>query len=73
MILKLILNLILMGSFSLAPLNSITNLQTGLPAETIISSDIKTNTTWTKSGSPYQVQTIVTVYPGVTLTIEPGV
>jgi hypothetical protein len=73
MILKLILNLILIGSLSLAPVNSLHNTQPSLPAATIINSDIKTNTTWVKSGSPYQVQSIVTVYPGVTLTIDPGV
>ncbi len=38
-----------------------------------ISSDITTNTTWTKAGSPYQVTSQVNVAAGVTLTVEPGV
>lgn len=70
---KLILNLIMLGSLFLAPVNSLANPQANLPAATIIHSDITTNTTWTKGASPYQVQAIVTVHSGVTLTIEPGV
>jgi len=42
-----------------------------------VSGAIRTNTTWTKAGSPYVVTGSVTVYgdttTGVTLTIEPGV
>ncbi len=34
---------------------------------------IATDTTWDLAGSPYVMTSIVTVNPGVTLTIEPGV
>jgi hypothetical protein len=34
---------------------------------------ISTDTTWTTAGSPYWVQTLLRVTPGVRLTIEPGV
>ena len=43
------------------------------PASTIVSSDITTNTTWSKDQSPYVVTTDVTVQSGVVLTVEPGV
>lgn len=45
----------------------------GTAINTVISTDITQNTTWTKAGSPYQVTQFVSVRPGVTLTIEPGV
>ena len=45
----------------------------GAPAETIIASDITTDTTWTLANSPYRVTKEIYVKPGVTLTIEPGV
>lgn len=44
-----------------------------LRADTVISSNITTDTTWTANGNPYEVTTVVTVNPGVTLTVEPGV
>jgi hypothetical protein len=69
---KLILNLLVIGSLALVPLKPLAQAQP-VPSATVINADITSNTTWTQSGSPYQVQTIVTVYPGVTLTIEPGV
>lgn len=41
--------------------------------QTNVSGSILTNTTWTLSNSPYLVIDSVEVFPGVTLTIEPGV
>jgi hypothetical protein len=42
-------------------------------AQTNVSGGIYSNTTWTKANSPYIVTDTVVVFPGVTLTIEPGV
>jgi hypothetical protein len=42
-------------------------------SQTIISNSIYADTTWTLVGSPYIVVNNIVVYPGVTLTIEPGV
>ena len=42
-------------------------------ADTIVSGVIATDTTWTVSNSPYIVTNNMTVNPGATLTIEPGV
>src|ERR1041384_5460883 len=42
-------------------------------AQTNVSGGIYTNTTWTLSASPYIVVDTVVVFPGVTLTIDPGV
>lgn len=42
-------------------------------AQTNVSGGIYTNTTWTLANSPYIVTDTVVVFPGVTLTIEPGV
>ncbi len=42
-------------------------------ALTNVSGGIYTNTTWTLANSPYIVTDTVVVFPGVTLTIEPGV
>jgi hypothetical protein len=69
---RLILNLLVIGSLALVPLKPLAQAQSA-PSATVINADITSDTTWTQSGSPYQVQTIVTVHPGVTLTIEPGV
>jgi len=44
-----------------------------VPAETIINSNITTDTTWTLANSPYHVTNNIEIEPGVTLTIEPGV
>ncbi|OFX44973.1 MAG: hypothetical protein A2046_14935, partial [Bacteroidetes bacterium GWA2_30_7] len=41
--------------------------------QTNVSGGIYSNTTWTLANSPYIVVDTVVVFPGVTLTIEPGV
>lgn len=41
--------------------------------QTNVSGGIFSNTTWTKVNSPYIVTDTVVVFPGVTLTIQPGV
>lgn len=43
------------------------------PTETIIDSNITTDTTWTLANSPYRVTLDIYIEPGITLTIEPGV
>jgi RHS repeat-associated protein len=42
-------------------------------ANTAVTSNITTNTTWTKAGSPYDLDANIFVTKGVTLTIESGV
>lgn len=42
-------------------------------SQTNVSGGIFTNTVWTKVNSPYTVTDTVVVFPGVTLTIQPGV
>ncbi|HRP38235.1 MAG TPA: right-handed parallel beta-helix repeat-containing protein [Chitinophagales bacterium] len=42
-------------------------------AQTNVSGGIYSNTTWTLANSPYIVVDTVVVFPGVTLTIKPGV
>ncbi|TAF87215.1 MAG: hypothetical protein EAZ48_04055 [Flavobacteriia bacterium] len=42
-------------------------------AQTNVSGGIYQNTTWSLSGSPYIVNSSIVVFPGKTLTIEPGV
>ena len=44
-----------------------------IKAQTNVSGGIYSNITWTKANSPYIVTDTVVVFPGVTLTIEPGV
>src|SRR2546430_15733573 len=41
--------------------------------ETNVSGGIYTNTTWTMMNRPYVVVDTVVVFPGITLTIQPGV
>ncbi|MCG2612342.1 T9SS type A sorting domain-containing protein [Flavobacterium sp. SM15] len=41
--------------------------------QTNVSGGIFSNTTWTKANSPYIVTGDIAVYPGKTLTVEPGV
>jgi hypothetical protein len=42
-------------------------------AQTSVSGGIYTNTTWTLANSPYRITGNIVVFPGATLTIEPGV
>lgn len=42
-------------------------------ATTNFSGQIRTNTTWTKAGSPYILSGLIEIAPDVTLTLEPGV
>ena len=42
-------------------------------AQTPISGGIYSNTTWTLANSPYLITSAIVVFPGNTLTIEPGV
>jgi hypothetical protein len=42
-------------------------------AQTNVSGGIYQNTTWTLANSPYQVNGSIVVFPGNTLTVEPGV
>ena len=45
----------------------------GLWSQTIVNSDVQANTTWTLAQSPIIVTSDITIDPGVTLDIEPGV
>jgi hypothetical protein len=42
-------------------------------SQTLVSGGIYQNTSWTASGSPYLVTGSIVVFPGKTLTVEPGV
>ena len=46
---------------------------TVLIAQTDVSGSITVNTTWTKSGSPYNISSNINVLENIILTIEPGV
>ena len=52
---------------------SFTLIFTKLEAQTNVSGNITTNTTWNKAGSPYYLTNNILVDNGATLTIEPGV
>jgi hypothetical protein len=47
-------------------------IEAGYP-QTYVSGGIYSNTVWTQANSPYVVTDTVVVFPGVTLTIQPGV
>lgn len=51
----------------------LTVLSFAVKAQTSVSGGIFTNTTWTPAGSPYIVTDTLVVFPGVTLSIQPGV
>lgn len=48
-------------------------ISTSCFAQTTVSGQIRNNTTWTKSGSPYVCNGLIEIAPNITLTIEPGV
>lgn len=48
-------------------------LQSDMQAQTNVSGSIHSDVTWTLSNSPYHVTSDIYVFPGVTLTVEPGV
>lgn len=56
-------------SLSVAFLFSLSNVF----AQTLLHGGIYTNTTWSLANSPYLMDGSVVVFPGVTLTIEPGI
>ena len=51
----------------------LTFISFGIKAQTNVSGGIFANTTWTMANSPYIVTSNVVVFPGFTLTIQPGV
>jgi len=57
----------------LVPIAILLQSQSPLFAQTSVSGIISTNTTWTKTSSPYNLTGKVQVKEDVTLTIEPGV
>ena len=61
--LKIILSVVVLLTVLIVTTNGQTNVSGG----------IYSNTTWTLANSPYIVVDTVVVFPGVTLTIEPGV
>ena len=65
-IVKLLVLVVLLVSLAAQPTRA-------APQGTYVSGEITQDTTWTIDGNPYQVDNIVTVVPGVTLTIDPGV
>jgi hypothetical protein len=63
----------LMSGFLATPSQAVYQEHPAAPAETIIDSNITTDTTWTLANSPYHVTNNIEVNAWVTLTIEPGV
>ncbi|HPH82950.1 MAG TPA: T9SS type A sorting domain-containing protein [Flavobacteriales bacterium] len=63
----------MMNSKILFALLGIIGLGKIVSAQTAVSGGIYTNTTWTLANSPYLMTNNIVVFPGVTLTIEPGV
>ena len=59
--------------FTLFGIIFIGSLLSNVSAQTNVSGGIYSNTTWTLNNSPYIVTDTVVVFPGVTLTIQPGV
>src|SRR5262245_11252991 len=57
----------------LAAVSLLLILSSVLKAQTNVSGGIYANATWTLAGSPYIVVDTIVVFPGVTLTIDPGV
>ncbi|HYV93439.1 MAG TPA: T9SS type A sorting domain-containing protein [Chitinophagales bacterium] len=51
----------------------VTSVCFAVAGQTNVSGGIYTNTTWTSVNSPYIIVDTVVVFPGVTLTIQPGV
>jgi hypothetical protein len=51
----------------------LTVISFGINGQTNVSGGIYSNTVWTLANSPYIVTDTVVVFPGVTLTIQPGV
>ena len=51
----------------------LTVISFGINGQTYVSGGIYSNTVWTLANSPYIVTDTVVVFPGVTLTIQPGV
>src|ERR1035437_5359904 len=51
----------------------LTALSVAVNGQTNVSGGIYSNTTWTLVNSPYVVTDTVVVFPGVTLSIQPGV
>src|SRR5665213_2163913 len=59
--------------FTLITLFTLSSSLITLFAQTNVSGGIYTNATWTLNNSPYIITDTVVVFPGITLTIEPGV
>ena len=60
-------------TLSLSVIVALTILSFTSRAQTNVSGGIHVNTTWTLANSPYIVVDTVVVFPGITLTIQPGV
>lgn len=68
------LSLLLLALISALAMTSFTPIEAAPRQTTIISSGyITQNTEWTKANSPYEIAHDLTINPGITLTIQPGV